>query len=227
MLFSDLRELKEILEIDPANTAEDAKLNFLQTQAADLIEECLDRPDLFKKEKTDYYDGTGTQNLILNRRPVFTSPTIQVWVDESGHFGETSGAFTQEGAEKTYGSDFVLDLQGSVDGTSSRSGILVRLDNFWGKQHYRSRGLLSPYIGPSNGSIKVTYTAGYTVDNLPARFRLAANFLISELRYMFPVGMKISSDGYEGRSIGIANSQKDYLLGQIYPMLWTAHNWGF
>lgn len=225
MLLTDLRELKKILEIDTNNTQEDAKLGFLIEHASKWIEELLDKGDLAAREWTQYLNGTNTQYLCLEHRPILASPTPRVWVDAEGNAGQRSGAFA-DSTELTYGTDFIIDTRESTDGTGI-SGMLIRIDDVWQPGFYRSRGMLSPYIGPSNGSIKVTYTAGYTVDNLPATYRMACNFIVTELRYVLPVGMKIGSDGYEGRSLGIINSQKDYLLGQIYPMIWGKRNWGF
>lgn len=225
MLLTDLRELKKILEINPNNTQEDGKLNFLIEWASKWIEELLDRGPLEQREWTEYFNGTNTQNLCLLHRPVFTDPAPRVWVHEDGFFGQKSGAFIDD-HELTYGTDFVVDTRESTT-QKGESGILVRVDDVWNPGFYRSRGMLSPYIGPSNGSIKVTYTAGYTVDDLPSTYRMACNFIVMELRYVLPVGMKIGSDGYEGRSLGIINSQKDYLLGMVYPMIWGKRNWGF
>jgi len=225
MLFSDLREIKSILDIDPENTAQDKMLNFYNEWAAGLIEEMLGRKGrLFKKSRTEYYKGTGTQKLTLRSRPVFTSPTIQLWEDEGAYYGSADDAFDDQTA-LTYGTDFALQLD-QDDGTS-RSGILFKINGYWERPQIRSAGLLSPFQGESFGSIKITYTGGYTVDTLPADFRFAANLLIMRLSYMMPLGMNLTSESYEGRSISFSEENKDYLLQPIRNLLFAYQNWKF
>ena len=75
MLWTDLNELKGVLEIDADDHAEDKKLNFLNSYAGQLLGEFLNRPGFDKKSRTEYYQGTGTQRLLLRSRPVFTIPS--------------------------------------------------------------------------------------------------------------------------------------------------------
>lgn len=223
MLFTDLRELKKILEIDPRNTEEDLNLSFYIEWASRWIEELLCRPDLEKKEVTEYYNGTGTINLVLRRRPVFTTPPIVVVLDANGYFGLASGAFTNPPNQPmVMGQDFTLQID-QVDGTS-RSGILYRIGNFWPKQMYRQGGLLTPYSGPSLGSIQVTYTAGYTVDTLPAVFRMACNTLASRMRNYYPLAQELNSESYEARSLSYQGSVRDHLTQPIKQMLFPYVN---
>ena len=222
-ILTDIKELKGILEIDPLDTSEDKKLMFLIEMASQWIEEWLDRPGLFLKARTEYYNGTNTQKLLLRSRPVFTTPTIQVFLDESGYFGSVSGSFDSSLTALTYGEDFALKVD-QEDG-SSRSGILIRINNLWPRPSVRQAGLLAPFIGEGFGSIKVTYTAGYYVDNLPPVFRLACNILVAQLRYMFPLGFLLASESFEERSISIHIPQKLYFLSMITPMLLPYKNW--
>lgn len=221
-MLTDLRELKRILEIDPNNTQEDVLLGFLIEQASAWIEELLNRPGLMFKARTEYYAGTGTQKLLLRSRPVFTTPTIQCFVDEAGYYGTRSGSFAST-TELTWGDDFTLDID-QDDGTS-RSGILIRINNLWPKPHVRQTGLLSPFVGDSFGHIKVIYTAGYTVDSLPATLRLACNILASKLRYFFPLGQELNSDSYEEKGIGIVTSDKEKLLNHVRPLVLSYRNY--
>lgn len=223
-LLTDLRELKTFLEIDPDDTQEDKKLNFLLEQATDWIAELLNRPGLFYKSRTEYYAGTNRATLLLRSRPVYTTPTIQVWVDEGGFFGSVDGSFG-DSDEKTYGDDFALQID-QDDGTS-RSGILVRIKGVWPRPVQRSRGLLAPYVGRAFGNVKVTYTAGYTVDTLPSLLRQACNTLVSKMRYLFPLGMELSSESYEERSISILGERKDYLLSLVKSQILGFRNWVF
>lgn len=222
MLWTDLRELKAVLDIHPQDSSEDKKLNFFNEWASAWLEETIGR-QLTLKSRTEYYNGTGTQKLVLRHRPVFTTPTIQVFVDEAGFFGSASGAFDAGTTAFTYGTDFCLQID--QDDGSSRSGVLVRINNLWPKPSVRQRGLLSPFIGEGFGTIKVVYSAGYTVDTLPAQLRLACNLLVARLRYIFPLGMEINSDSYEERNIGFVAERDDYILSIVKPMVLQFRNW--
>lgn len=190
--------------------------------ASDWILEVLNRNELHYDVRTRYYNGTGTAKLLLAHRPVYTTPEIQVWVDENGFWGETSGAFSS--TPLTYGSDFFLQLDTQENGTS-RSGILVRRSRYWTRPTLRQNGYLSPYIGEAFGNIKVTYAAGYRVDNLPPVFRLACNILVARLRALFPLGWVSSSESYEDRSVSVALPQKRRWLEEIWAMIGGHRNW--
>jgi hypothetical protein len=225
MLLTDISELKAYLEIDPNNTAEDLKLSFLVEAVSQWIEELLNRPGLSYASRTEYYNGTGTSRLLLRSRPVFTTPTILVYEDGSGFFGSTSGSFDTGTTALTYGEGFCLQID--RDDGSSRSGILIKTRGLWEKRAVRQTGYLTPFVGPSYGSIKVVYTAGYTVDTLPASFRMAVNLLVSRLRYVLPLGLELSAESYEDRTIAISAiaQMKNYLLSMVRPFLWPYRNW--
>lgn len=224
MLWSDLREVKRVLDINPSDHSEDVKLNFFVEWATAWLEETIGRP-MTLKSRTEYYNGTGTQKLLLKTRPVFTNPTIQVFLDEAGFFGSASGSFAAGTTALTYGTDFCLAID--QDDGSSRSGILVRINNLWPLPSIRQRGLLAPFLGEGFGSIKVVYSAGYTVDTLPAQLRTACNLLVARLRYIFPLGMELGSEGYEERSIGLVAERDDYILSVVKPLVFNYRNWKF
>jgi hypothetical protein len=230
MILSDLREIKSILEIDPLDNSEDKKLLFLVEQASALIEGYLDR-DLFFKSRTQFYKGTGTQKLLLRNRPVYPTPqspysAIQVTYDPNGLFGAGVGAFANATTlSYTYGVDYTLQID--QDDGGSRSGILIRINEYWTRPQVRQAGLLSPFVGDDTGSLQVIYTAGYTVDTLPAAFRAACNLLVARMRYLMPVGMEIGSEGYEERSISLVAERKDYLMSLVKPLIHQYRNWKF
>lgn len=231
--LTDLNTVKVLLEIDPANSGEDVKLNFLIELASDWIAEYLDRPGLFIARRTEFYKGTGTQKLLLNSRPVYTSPTIEVFVDSQGYYGQPSGAFGSD-SELTYGTDFGLQVD-RPDGTS-RSGILFRINNLWPRPVVRARGLLAPFIGEDFGSVKVVYTGGYTIDNLPAMFLQAVVLIVARLRQLLPLGQFIQAESYEERAIsysnlfttgGSASLSKDFIMSLARPLIFSFRNWRF
>ena len=223
MLYSDLNELKSILGIDRGDTSEDRNLLFYIEMVSSWIEELLNRPGFTYKSRTEYYDGTGTQKLQLRSRPVFITPTIQVYGDESAYWGSVTDSFNATTTSLTYGTDFALRID-QENGTSSRSGILIRIGDYWNKRSARVHGLLSPFLDYSYGSYKIIYTAGYSVDTLPPVFRLACNMLIARLRYVMPLAVELSSESYEERSISV---ELKPFLEEIKIMLLPYRNWKF
>lgn len=235
MLLTDLPTLKTYLDISQTDGTEDAKLLLLAEDASNLIEEWLNRnrstsinfDNLSKKARTEYYDGTNNNQLVLRHRPVWTSATgdtdPQAWVSLNGFFGQASGAFTDSTAQLTYGDDFVLRVD-QPDGTS-RSAILYRIGDFWPRSQVRRRGLLSPYIDDGRGEVKIIYTAGYTPDTIPPAFRLAANMLVARLRAFFPYGERIQSESYEERSVSYNLPDRDKLFDLIKSVIWSYRNW--
>lgn len=222
MLYGDLRELKALLEIDQDDLSQDKVINFLLEQASGWIDELLGRPGNAYASRVEYYQGTGTSKLMLRSRPVFATPTILVSVDEAGFYGAPSGSFASNTA-LTYGDDFFLKAD-QADG-SSRSGILVRRNALWPKPQVRQIGLLSPHVGEDFGSVKVTYTGGWSVDTLPSSIRLACNLLVTRLKYLFPLGAELSGEGFEERSISVVTSDKHKLLALVMPLLWGHRSW--
>ena len=222
MLFQDVQELKSLLEIAVDDDTQNKQLNFLNEYASGLIEEVLNR-DFTRRARTQYYDGTGTRKLLLRSRPVYTTPTIEAFEDDSGFFGTASGAFDSTLTALTYNSDFGLQVD-QDDGTS-RSGILVRFSSVWSKPSYRQKGYLTPFQGHSHGNVKIVYTAGWTVDTLPAPFRLCAGVLVSRLRHLLPIGLWLTSESYEERSVSYWMPQRDMFRGLINEMLGSFRNW--
>lgn len=210
-------ELKAELEIPAGDKSEDRKLLFQQERASEWIAEALGRTGRFElKERIEYYDGTDTIYLPLRTRPVYAAPTIAVRVDRGANWGATSGAFAADTA-LVYGDDFALKID-QDDGTS-RSGLLVRLGDVWQRKWFRQGGLLSPFRGPSGGSVRVTCTAGYTADTLPGPLREAAVLLIAKMRHLLPLGVELTSESYEERSISWSPDQKHYLMSLIRPLI--------
>lgn len=230
MLYSDLRQLKIELDVDPNDTSEDKKFALWLEAATHLIESLFNRKFAYRST-TEYYQGTGTQKLVLRRRPVFPNPTnqptfspINVVFDDMGYFGAASGAFTTDSTTipLIYGVDYTLRID--QDDGSSKSGVLYRINDLWTKPQVRQVGYLSPFIGPDLGSYQVTYTAGFTVDTLPPEFRTACNLLVAQLRHAFPLGLAIGGESYEDRSISVIGDKRDYMLTLIKPLLHPYRN---
>jgi hypothetical protein len=98
-----------------------------------------------------HYSSSTTNALQLRHLPVRSSPAIQLWIDYDGRHGTQTGAFANE-TLKVEGQDFWPNYE-SVDSDSNSlcmSGI------------FRSIGLWPT----ESGSVKVTYTGGYSAAEL-------------------------------------------------------------
>lgn len=229
MLLIDLLELKALLQIPSGDTSQDLSLSFLIRYASTWLEELLDR-SLQYRERVEYYDGSGTQQLLLRARPVPNPQVVPmtVWVDPNGFYGSTSGAFSDNPPNNplTYGQDYCLKLD-DRDSQVSRSGILIRMQgNLWPNRFYRQAGILTPFPGNPYGNIKVQYTAGYTPDTLPEPLRLACFWLTMTMQRMIPLGV-LTSENYQDRSVSYFLPQKRQMLAQVWSMAGGFRNWSF
>lgn len=103
---------------------------------------------------TEYYNGTGTETLILNRRPVVAITNLQ-------YVGSIDGGNLQEAVELV-GSEGILRAKTNYAETSFRDGYPRTI--FW-------RG---------NKNIKVTYTYGYA-DYPTEVFRAIKNLVAAKM----------------------------------------------
>jgi hypothetical protein len=226
--FTDLLEVKKVLQIDLDDHALDYALNYYIETATDMIAEFLDRPGFYKKSRTEYYNGTGTQKLLLKSRPVYIDPEPVVYVDAGGIYGQGEDAFSGDALE--FGGDYGVWLDtdsGSGTMDLSRCGILIRKNDFWEKPSIRERGFLSPYVGGAFGNIKVTYTGGYTLQNMPSQVRMATIMIVARMKYLMPIGVPISSESYEERHISFSIPERNYLFGQVKHLIYSLRNWSF
>lgn len=224
MIFTDLRELAAVLDLDPNNPLENKKLLFFSEWVTGLINEYLGHGlyGIDYRTRVQYYNGTGTQKLILRSRPVYPSPPspyspISVVIDTGGYYGSASGAF-QTGSSGNqplvYGTDYCMIID-QIDG-SSRSAVLIRINDYWPKPQIRQTGLLSPFISSfDTGSIQVTYTAGWTLDTLPAVFRMCAAMLVAAIRRFLPYSTWLTSESYEERAVSYYIMQFWDLMDQL------------
>lgn len=144
---------------------------------------------------TEYYNGSGTQHLYLRQRPV--TAITNIWQDDLGLFGQASGSFDPTLSVLQNGVDYVMH-QDQPDG-SSLSGIVIMVNGVWPKRILRKTGLLSPYLGPSIGNIKVQYTAGF--NQVPPDLELAANLALNWMRQYVPFGRFLTHESYEERNV--------------------------
>ncbi len=226
----NLNEAKRVLDIELDDHSEDWKILLYLEWITDFLKEVCNR-DFDFKSRVQYYQGTGTQKLLLRCRPVFPAPmlpysSIQIIYDSNGYFGAGSGAFiVPDAIMLVYGRDYTLKID--QDNGSSRSGILYRIGEYWNKPQVRQAGLLSPFLGPDTGSYQVTYTAGYTIDTMPGILRMATNALLAKFRWFFPLGLAISSDSFQEKSISASEDRNGYFLNVIRPFINSLRNWSY
>lgn len=231
MLLTDLGEIKTLLDIDPANTAQDKLLYFLIKTASEWIEQLINRPGLSFAQREEYPRPSGTEKLLLKYRPVRASTQYapQVWTNISACFPQ--GASTQNlnttGELLQWGVDYDVMID-DVAKQWSRAGILLRRNgSTWEKDWSRQRGFLSPFVRQTYGTIRVVYWAGYTADDLPQGFRDACNFIVARLKNTWPLGMELGGESYEERSVSYLAQQKNYLCATALPFISQYRNWRF
>lgn len=203
MALADIDNVKLALGIAADDTSEDDLLNLLIAQVTALIEAELHRK-ILRANYVEYYSGTGTPFLVLAQRPVVAAG-LEVREDLSGWYGTGAGFGTD--TVLTYGTNYALRVD-QPDG-SSRAGVLARLDGVWKRPVRRPGGLvnvLTPVLGESLGSLKVTYTAGYAT--LPADVEFAAIMAIAKARQVLPYGQMLGSESYEERAVAFVNLWK-------------------
>jgi hypothetical protein len=141
MILSSLEVAKLHAGIEPTENRFDALLSLTVQQAEDAIAKELDGSLIAKRDGiVEFYDGTGTNKIVLSKTPVRS--VTEVREDHDGFYGQQAGSFPPESI-LTSGIDYALQLD---DGDISRTGNLIRLVNFvW---------------VPGKGNYKVTYNAG-------------------------------------------------------------------
>lgn len=149
---------------------------------------------------TEFYQGSGTAQLVLRRRPVSSIATVHV--DDSAYFGFASGAFGSS-TLLTAGVDYALDVQTSG---FSRSGILYRIGGRWPAQPVRDGSELVGGEMAGFGNVRVTYTAGYSTT--PADLKLAGILLARIIMLTSANGGKmVTSESLEYYSYTLSGSE--------------------
>ncbi len=225
-LYTSVAELKQNLGIPAGDTTEDFTLGIVIQYASDWITEILGH-DPFYASRVQYYRGTGTQNLVLNNRPVDltvnlsgTGQPMSVILNETGYFGQASGSFSTSGLATVLNIGVDYTIKPDYDNPDvSRAAVLYRIGDVWPKPQMRQRGILSPFIGQDLGSIQVIYSAGYMIADLPSQLRLAADLLAAKILWVISTGLDVGSEGYEERSLSIVAENKAWLISLVWPLL--------
>ena len=155
----------------------------------------------FARTYTEYYDGTGKRDFQLRQRPVQSIASL--YLDPSAAYGEATDAFAAA-TLLTAGTDYNLARDANPYPEKSRSGWVVKIGGVWPRPGEGVSGLLGSYPGSSNGSIKVTYTAGFVT--IPADLVLAVCQLVAEMRRTSSSGGVMQSESFYGYSYSLADA---------------------
>jgi hypothetical protein len=155
---------------------------------------------------TEYYSGDGSEFIVLRRKPVTT--VTSVYADAGGRYGQSDDPFPSTSL-LTEGTDYSVRIDGGT-----QTGILVRHGAFWPYAHRRPIRRLGWEVSPEFGSVKVTYTAGYTpaqlADIAEAIYQESAARWSSRFNGMGPFQSE-SLDGYS-RSLGSGGSSSESMV---------------
>lgn len=193
MALTTLMSVKAQAGIATSDTSRDAQFRSLIDGVTSLVKQQLNR-DLESQDYLEYYSGDGSPFLLLSHYPV-TAVSL-VCVDDSGYFGEASGAFNAA-LNLVPGIDYAL-----MSGATGRgsTGVLRRIGTTWPRLPARARGILANLPGIPNGNIKVEYTAGFVV--IPPAITMAVNALILKQAAQAAMGGGASQMGYEDVHVG-------------------------
>lgn len=196
--LTTLEKLKVALRLSQTDTSGDAQLNQLIEAVSWAIRRRTNR-DFNQADRTEYYDGTGTEFLHLNHRPVTrveTDPESEevggVWVDPYGVYGQAPDGFGDE-TKLRQGVDYCVETLELSERNPSR---LVMITAPWGfgiltQQH--NLGQLPRANWPiGRGNVKVVYRAGYR--NIPEDLELAVHLLCAVIRNAIPKGSPLKSE---------------------------------
>ncbi len=153
---------------------------------------------------TEYHQGTGTSFFRARQRLVQSITSI--YLDYKGYYGQGTDSPFAAATLLTAGLDYAL-VPDQPDGTSSRSGLIQRINGTWPATWQYRRGLLNPAVIPGLGNVKITYVGGFAT--VPPEIELAANKLIALIRREAGVGAALTGESYEGYSYS-ASSPKSW-----------------
>lgn len=197
--FDTLAGIKSYLLMPPGYTLEDVRLTAWLAQVGAVMEEYLGRI-IGQNSYTEFYDGQGTENLLLKQRPIYSVQNL--WYNCAGYWGDPNlvnpGSVFQTPQDLLIeGQDYAI-RRDQPDG-SSRSGILYKIDDIWEPFIRRRPGILSPTVEIGYGNLMVEYTAGYAT--VPLDLTLACDMCVAYLRSWAPYGRPLSSESYEERAV--------------------------
>jgi len=186
MALTTLAQIKGFLNIPSSNTSQDEWLEILRASAEASIKNYCNR-DFEVATYTEYYTGQGKNYLVLRQTPVNSITSLHL--DHDAHFGTGNDPFSSADL-LVEGTDFVLDREKAG---RSLTGIVWRINDVWPTWARTVRpGTVGINWDPSQGNIKVVYSAGYS--SIPEDIKLAVSLLVASTRRSAPQGAELFSE---------------------------------
>lgn len=175
--------------------------------------------------QNQYYSTDGSKVIALRQRPVLVNPVPVLYYDPNGYFGTPPAPATpfDSTTQMAWGIDFNLYIDNEREQSSER-GWLMRINGYWPKPNERVRGILISVPGPSQGNLKVTYTAGRKF--LPLDLQRASNLLLAITRMTAVRGMLMSAESLDYYNYTLAdNEAAQKTIGTIQQILANYKEW--
>lgn len=166
---------------------------------------------------TEFLNGNNDPIVILRQKPVLS--IVNVWEDPNACAGQGPNDFGPD-TLLVAGEDYYLPPNMPDGSNTSWTGQLVRLNGVWAGQWVYYRGLLTPTLRKSTGTIKVIYNAGWA-SGVPADVTLAAENMIAAFRMGSQYGKSLSTLSYKGFSANFQPSADGFFSEQLKDLLPT------
>ena len=106
MALATLADCKSQLDINPSNTAQDARLTLYINAASQAIETYCGRQFSLNAARTEFHDGDASNVIVSHHWPI--NSISEVWIDTDRLFVDTakqlaSTDYTQQGENRIYG----------------------------------------------------------------------------------------------------------------------------
>lgn len=132
-------------------------VQLLRSRASKAIDSYCKRIIACQYYADEIQSGNGTVWLTTKNTPIWSIESL--YLDNYAEFGDAPGAFGSN-TLLTQGTNYALDWDNGP-GSFSSSGLIQCIDNVWPQPIAQSFGVISAYVGPRTGNIKVSYVAGY------------------------------------------------------------------
>jgi hypothetical protein len=135
---------------------------------------------------------------------------VNAWEDINGYFGAMPGSFAS-GTQLTWGSDF--GIRADLPDGSSRSGMLLRINQVWNTHYLRGGDMLSSMNATGMGNIRVQGMFGWPT--VPADIEAFVIRVIVRMRNSRRYGQAVNSESFEQYSYSLASEAKGLALGML------------
>lgn len=170
---------------------------------------------------------SGTQvTLTQNCTQTLTATSlyfgINVWEDDLAYYGSVPTSFAST-SQLTWGGDFTVRAD-QIDG-SSRSGMILRMNDVWNTLYVRPSGNLSQLIATGLGNIRVQAAVGWATT--PPDLEMAVIRVIAKIRnsrlYGDTIGSESKSDAGGSYNYSMAPFRSlinmGLLAGDVAPII--------